>query len=602
MKQEIESLLEQAVARLRGRGELSGAAAEAAGGATVQRTRDARHGDFASNLALALAKPAAANPRDLAAKLVDALPASDAVQKVSVAGPGFINFHIKRDAWLRVIDAIDSAGESYGNSDRGAGRRALVEFVSANPTGPLHVGHGRGAAYGDAVARILSAAGFDARREYYINDGGRQMDILALSVWLRYLQGGDGGLGESVARHFPVNAYQGGYVRDLAAAAREQHGDAFMPGGANDAGDVGDATTATTDTTVDNLFAALPDDAEARIDALIARCKSALGDGYRRLFTHACDALVGQIRDDLLQFGVAFDTWFSERALLDGGDIERAVAALDARGHIYEQDGATWFRASAFGDEKDRAVRRADGSHTYFASDIAYHFNKAGRGFDLLLNVFGADHHGYAGRVLAAFEAFGFDRERLQTRLVQFATLWRGNEKVQMSTRGGQFVTLRALCEEVGVDAARFFYVSRKNDQHMDFDLALARAQSADNPVYYIQYAHARICSVFRREMESGAADAEAPEALTEPGEFELLQTLSRFPEVVEAAAAAFEPHLVAYYLRDLARDFHAYYNAHPFLSAPPGVRRARLQLIGAVRQVIANGLTLLGVSAPEKM
>jgi len=291
---------------------------------------------------------------------------------------------------------------------------------------------------------------------------------------------------------------------------------------------------------------------------------------------------------------------------LDGGDIERAIEALQARGHIYRQDGALWFRATDFGDEKDRAVRRADGSHTYFAADIAYHFNKAGRGFDLLLNVFGADHHGYAGRVAAAFEALGFERARLQFRLVQFATLWRGKEKVQMSTRGGQFVTLQELREEVGADAARFFYVSRKNDQHMDFDLDLARAQSADNPVYYIQYAHARICSVFRRERESGGGamglSDDQLKHLTEQGEFELLQTLSRFPEVVEHAAAGYEPHLVAYYLRDLARDFHAYYNAHPFLAAPADVRGARLQLIDAARQVIANGLKLLGVGAPEKM
>lgn len=582
MKHTIESLLERAVAVLRARGELPADAAAA--GAQVQRARDAKHGDFASNLALVLAKPAGVAPRDLAAKLAAALPESDAIEKVEIAGPGFINFYIARAAWLGVIGDIRAAGAAFGRSDLGRGRKVLVEFVSANPTGPLHVGHGRGAAYGDAVARLLNAAGYDARREYYINDGGRQMDILALSVWLRYLESG----GAAVGDNFPANAYQGGYVRDLAAELRDKHGGDF-------------------DAAVDKLFADLPAEEEARIDALIARCKSQLGHGYRKLFAHACDALVGQIRDDLKQFGVEFDTWFSERALLEGGDIDRAIDALESRGHIYKKDGATWFRASDFGDEKDRAVRRADGSHTYFAADIAYHFNKAGRGFDIMVNVFGADHHGYAGRVAAAFEALGFDRARLQFRLVQFATLWRGDEKVQMSTRGGEFVTLQELREEVGADAARFFYVSRKNDQHMDFDLQLARAQSADNPVYYIQYAYARICSVFRREKEAGDAAAGGPDAeqlkhLAEPGEFELLQTLSRFPEVVEHAAAGFEPHLVAYYLRDLARDFHAYYNAHPFLSAAPEVRRARLQLIDAARQVIANGLAMLGVSAPEKM
>lgn len=599
MKHEIESLLERATAVLRERGELPADARGA--GAQVQRARDAKHGDFASNLALVLAKPAGAKPRDLAAKLVAALPNSSAVEKVEIAGPGFINFYLKRAAWLQVIGDIRAAGESYGHSDHGRGRRALVEFVSANPTGPLHVGHGRGAAYGDAVARILTAAGFDAKREYYINDGGRQMDILALSVWLRYLESA----GDDIKNKFPANAYQGGYVRDLAAELRAAYGDAFMATAAGDAGNT--VTDNTVTTVIDSLFADLPAEEEARIDALIAKCKSNLGDGYRKLFAHACDALVGQIRDDLKRFGVEFDTWFSERELLDGGDIARAIEALAARGHIYKKDGATWFRAIDFGDEKDRAVLRADGSHTYFAADIAYHFNKAGRGFDLLVDVFGADHHGYAGRVAAAFEALGHDRAKLQFRLVQFATLWRGGEKVQMSTRGGEFVTLQELREEVGADAARFFYVSRKNDQHMDFDLQLARAQSADNPVYYIQYAHARICSVFRREKAageagSGASDDEQLKHLTLPGEFELLQTLSRFPEVVEHAAAGFEPHLVAYYLRDLAREFHAYYNAHPFLSAPPAVRRARLQLIDAARQVIANGLSLLGVSAPEKM
>jgi len=574
--------LRRAADALRAGGVLPAAVVDAAA-AQVQRARDAKHGDFASNLALVLAKAAGAAPRELAARLVAALPASDVVEKVEIAGPGFINFHIKPAAWLRVIQDIRAAGEAYGHGDLGRGRTALVEFVSANPTGPLHVGHGRGAAFGDAVARLLAAVGYAASREYYINDGGRQMDILALSVWLRYLEAGAAGDGDAVARNFPANAYRGGYVRDLAAELRERRGDAFT-------------------VTIDDLFADLPADVEQRIDALVAKCKVALGDGYRILFDHACEAQVSQIRADLKLFGVEFDAWFSERALLDGGAIDRAIDALTERGHIYKKDGAMWFRATDFGDEKDRAVRRADASHTYFAADIAYHFNKAARGFDLLLDVFGADHHGYAGRVAAAFEAFGFDRARLQFRLVQFATLWRGGVKAPMSTRGGEFVTLRQLIDEVGADAARFFYVSRKNDQHMDFDLDLARAQSADNPVYYIQYAHARICSVLRRDAGDGESDTAQLQCLTEADEFELLQTLARFPEVVERAAVAFEPHLVAYYLRDLARDFHAYYNAHPFLAAPPAVRAARLQLIDAARQVIANGLSLLGVSAPVKM
>jgi len=584
MKHHLERLLAQAVAELHRRGALQ---RNAAGLVQLQRTRNPRHGDFASNLALLLGKAAAADPRKLAADLIGALPASDCVEKVEIAGPGFINFFVSRTAWREVIGEIRAAGTTYGNSAIGRGRAVLVEFVSANPTGPLHVGHGRGAAYGDAVARLLSAAGYRVRREYYINDAGRQMDILALSVWLRYLEqcgATPGGLGDA----FPANGYQGEYVRGLAADLHRQHGDAL---GA-------DADTA------GRLFANLPEDGEARIDALIARCKCALGETYRALFDHACATLVERIRDDLLRFGVRFDHWFSERTLVEGGDIERAIAALAERGHIYGKDGVTWFRATDFGDQKDRAVLRADGSHTYFAADIAYHFNKGERGFDLILDVLGADHHGYAGRVAAAFEALGFERKRLQMRLVQFATLYRGREKVQMSTRTGEFVTLQELREEVGVDAARFFYVSRKNDQHMDFDLDLARTQSADNPVYYIQYAHARICSVFRQLRDKGLPDADAPDyqRLTESGEFELMQTLSRFPEVVEQAAGGFEPHLVAYYLRDLAHDFHAYYNAHPFLSSEAGLRNARLGLIDSVRQVLANGLDLLGVGAPDKM
>ncbi len=580
MKQHLTHLLTHAVGELCREGVLEEGVRECV---HVERARNSRHGDFASNLALVLAKRVAEDPRVLAGKLIAALPESALVEKTEIAGPGFINFFLSRAAHRAVIDDIRAAGEKYGCSDLGAGRTVLVEFVSANPTGPLHVGHGRGAAYGDAVARLLDAAGYAVQREYYVNDAGRQMAILALCVWLRYLELG----GEEIEARFPSNGYQGDYVLDLAADLRRAHGDAFKA-------DIAD------------LFLRLPEDLEACMDALIDRCRAALGkDDFQTVFDHGCNILVEHIRKDLLQFGVCFDRWFSERSLLQGGDVERAIAALAKNRHIYEKDGVTWFRASDFGDEKDRAVLRADGSHTYFASDIAYHFNKAKRGFDLILNVFGADHHGYAGRIKASFEALGHDRDRLQVRLVQFAVLYRGGQKISMSTRAGEFVTLRELREEVGKDAARFFYVSRKNDQHMDFDLDLAKAQSADNPVYYIQYAHARICSVFRQLREKNIpVDEAAPDyqLLTETGEFELMKTLSRFPEVVEQAAGGFEPHLIAYYLRDLANDFHAYYNAHPFLSSEADLRRARLGLIDATRRVIANGLALLGVGAPEKM
>ena len=580
MKQHLTQLLAHAVEELCRREVLE---SKAEGRIHVERARNPQHGDFASNLAMVLAKEAGCEPQVLAEQLVAYLPDSPLLLKTEIAAPGFINFFVLPGAYRAVIGDILNAGARYGCGDLGGGRKVLVEFVSANPTGPLHVGHGRGAAFGDAVARVLDAAGYQAQREYYVNDAGRQMDILALSVWLRYLDlCGD-------APAFPANGYQGDYIWDIAADLHREHADAYQ----TDAGRL-------------ELDAQLPDDDEARLDELISRCKTALGDGaYHTVLTRACDTLVEDIRRDLLEFGVRFDNWFSERSLLEGGDIERALQALDARGHLYEKDGAKWFKATDFGDQKDRAVVRANGSHTYFASDIAYHFNKGERGFAQIVDVFGADHHGYAKRIAASCQALGYARDRLRVLLVQFAVLYRDGMKVPMSTRGGDFVALRELREEVGNDAARFFYVSRKNDQHMDFDLDLAKAQSADNPVYYIQYAHARICSVFRQLREKNIpVDAAAPdyELLVEDGEFELMKTLSRFPEVVEQAAAGLEPHLIAYYLRELANDFHAYYNAHPFLSSEAGLRDARLGLIDAARQVIANGLDLLGVGAPEKM
>lgn len=572
-------MLAQAVGALCERGDLP---ADAARHLRLERARHAGHGDFASGIALALAKTAARPPREIAADIAEMLraeiPRSPWLQRVEIADPGFLNFFVPRAAYCALIDDIRAAAEKYGHSDFGRGKKVLVEFVSANPTGPLHVGHGRGAAYGDAVARILRATGFDVRTEYYVNDAGRQMDILALCVWLRYLQAGGGDIA------FPKNGYKGGYVHDLAAQVRAAHGETFAA----------DAHA---------LFAGLPDaeKEEARIDALIARCKTALGEkNYRVIFAHACDAMLTDIRGDLKEFGVQFDNWFSEKSLFPN-EVESALAALDARGHLYEKDGAQWFAATAFGDEKDRAVRRSDGTLTYFAADIAYHFNKHQRDFDSVLDIFGADHHGYAKRISASCDALGYARGCLQVRLVQFAKLTRDGEEIPLSTRGGRFVTLRELREETGNDAARFFYLSRKNDQHMEFDIDLAKEQSADNPVYYVQYAHARICSVFRQSPPParGAADYAL---LTEQREFALMQTLSRFPEVVEQAAGAFEPHLLAYYLRELAGEFHAYYNAHPFLSSAPKLRQARLGFIDAARQTIANGLGLLGVTAPEKM
>ncbi len=639
LTQHINQLLRPAVARLCQQEVLAAAALqEAAQGFHLARPRGDRHGDFASNAALTLIKHARGgiNPRQLATRLVaefarldvaDKSAAAQWLEKSEVAGPGFINFFIADHAYRALIDPIRRAGATYGRSDIGAGQRVLLEFVSANPTGPLHVGHGRGAAYGDATARVLRAAGYQVHCEYYVNDAGRQVDILALSVWLRYLEVCAPAAkstadspptcaaesAESAESHpnspatsaesadFPAGAYHGAYIRDLAAGLHAAHGHAFAADPAA-------------------VFADLPAEPEARLDALIARCKTMLGKrAYAIVHAHGCDSQVADIRDDLRQFGVCFEGWFSERSLLENGDIERALAALQDAGHSYQKDGAVWFRATDFGDEKDRAVRRSNGAHTYFAADIAYHFNKGERGFDQLVNIFGADHHGYAKRITASFEALGHRAETLRVLLVQFATLYRGGVKAQMSTRSGDFVTLRELRQEVGNDAARFFYAARKNDQHMDFDLDLAKTQSADNPVYYIQYAHARICSVFRQLQDknlptlpslgesapaASAASAESPDygLLSEPHELDLMRNLARYPEVVEQAAGAYEPHQVAYYLRELAGDFHVYYNAHPFLSSAAAVRLARLGLIDAVRQVLAGGLELLGVSAPARM
>ena len=579
MKADIELLLKEALAALPEQYPVS---VKDKDSVHVERTRDAAHGDFASNIALVLAKEARENPRQLAQTIVEQLPDSDLVKKVEIAGPGFINFTLNRSAWLALIDQIRQMGQVYGRSNLGQGKRIMVEFVSANPTGPLHVGHGRGAAYGDSLARILRAAGYDTHSEYYVNDAGRQMDILALSVWLRYLEK----CGMTVS--FPDNGYQGNYVSDIAADLVESAAQSL----ANIPSD---------------FYNNLPEDPDQQIDTLVARCKESLGsDDFTRLFDHGCNALVEDIRQDLAEFGVEYQLWFSERSLITSGAMEKSVQVLEQNGHVYEKDGAKWFRATDFGDEKDRVVKRANGTHTYFATDLAYHYDKGERGFDKILDVFGADHHGYVSRIKASFEALGHAPEKLEVLLAQFAVLYRGGKKVSMSTRGGDFVTLRELREEVGNDAARFFYTLRKPDQHMDFDLDLAKSQSAENPVYYIQYAHARICSVFRQLEEKGleTLDGRSPnyQLLEEDREQELMQTLSKYPEMVESAARSLEPHQIAYYLRDLATAFHTYYNAHPFLSSENEMRLARLGLIDATRQVIANGLGLLGVSAPEKM
>lgn len=555
----------------------------------IERTKDKTHGDFACNIAMMLAKPAKMNPRQIATEIVDAFPASDFVTQIEIAGPGFINFFLTAEASQQVVTEILTKADKFGQSQVGNGKKVQVEFVSANPTGPLHVGHGRGAAYGSVVSSLLKAAGFDVHREYYVNDAGRQMDILGTSVWLRYLQA----CGETFT--FPSNGYQGDYVLEIAAELKQEFAEQFRH-------------------PAEQVFDAVPadepqgGDKELHIDGLTNQAKQLLGeDNYRIVFDKGLNAILGDIRDDLAEFGTEYDEWFSERSLVESGEVATAVEQLKQAGQLYQDKGAWWFKSTDYGDEKDRVVIRDNGQATYFASDIAYHLNKYQRGFDEIIDIWGSDHHGYIPRVKASIEAMQQNADQLKVLLVQFAVLYRGAEKVGMSTRSGEFVTLRELRDEVGKDAARFFYVMRGADQHMDFDLELAKSQSNDNPVYYVQYAHARVCSVFRQLAERGLSwDQTVGEnnlsKLTESHEDALMTMLAKYPEVLETAALNHTPHLLAHYLTDLARDFHTYYNAHQFIVDDAELSQARLTLIAAVRQVIVNALTVMGVSAPESM
>ena len=579
MKHGLEALVSSAIDTLRVRGELE---VDSVPPIVIERTRDPRHGDFACPAALGLARAARSNPRDLAARIVSALPAAGDVESSSVAGPGFINFKMADGAFQRVASEIVDSDSPWGRSRRHAGRRVQVEFVSVNPTGPLHVGHGRGAACGAAVANLLEAVGWDVEREYYVNDAGRQMDILALSVWLRYLEVIDW----PDRPGFPAGGYQGGYIHDIARGLAANHGR--------------------------RLGRELPEvpssgDADAHLDALISAARTALGkQDYSLVADASLDDILAGIREDLARFGVVFDRWFSERTLAVTGALARVLELLRDRGEAYERDGALWFGANAHGDEKDRVLVRANGQSTYFASDVAYHLDKFERGFDRVIDVWGADHHGYIARVRGAIRALGRDPDAFEVVIVQLANLWRGKERMAMSTRSGEFVTLSDLVDEVGSDAARFFYVLRKSDQHLDFDLELAKSRSNENPVYYVQYAHARIASVLRRAAERSGNGTRPEfghvELLSERHELDLLKELSRYPEVVEAAAEACEPHQMAHYLRELATAFHSFYNAHTILTDEADLASARLTLAEATRRVIADGLGLIGVSAPATM
>jgi arginyl-tRNA synthetase len=572
----LSQLMQQAALALRVEGALN---------IEISRTRQASHGDYSCNLAMQLAKALHKSPREIAGMLIDAMPESTYVERIEVAGAGFINFFIRNDAKCIYLNHILQAGDSYGVSSFGNGEKIQIEFVSANPTGPLHVGHGRGAAFGASLANILSTAGFSVTREFYVNDAGRQMDILTLSTWLRYLAL------NQVNIPFPENAYQGEYVKDMARLIHEAHADRYV----HQPGLLLDGLSETADESAVNT--------DEQLDRMIANAKKILGQDYAYIHNFVLTEQLGDCRNDLMEFGVEFDVWFSEQSLFDNGLVARVVRLLDEKKHLYRQDGALWFRSTEFGDEKDRVVQRENGHYTYFASDIAYHLNKFERGFEKVINVWGADHHGYIPRIKGALQALEQDSDNLKIALVQFAVLYRDGIKAPMSTRSGEFVTLRELRNEVGNDAARFFYVMRKSDQHLDFDLDLAKSQSNENPVYYVQYAHARICSVLAQWGEDVAVLVDADTSLlTTPAELVLLQCLIDFPDIIETAAQELSPHVIAFYLRELASEFHSYYNSTHFLVPEIPIMEARLALVTSIRHVLKNGLELLGVNAPEKM
>ncbi len=554
MKHKIKGIIESSVLRAHKNKELPSAEFP---DIEVEVPKIASHGDFSTNIAMVGASVQKMPPRRIAETILKHIEDPDHIlEKTEIAGPGFINFFIKTGAWHPVLRKIHQEDVTYGASNLGQGQKIQVEFVSSNPTGPLHVGHGRGAAVGDSVANILRCCGYDVQKEYYINDSGRQINTLGQSVYLRY----KALLGEDI--QFPQECYQGDYIRDYAKDILDRKGKALL------------------------------DQDEARSISFCAR--------------FAAQRIISEIRKDLLDFGVEFDNWFSEQSLYDTGKVSAVVEAFKDRHIIYEKEGALWFKTTDFGDEKDRVVVRRNGQTTYFASDIAYHMDKFARGFDRVIDVWGADHHGYIPRVTGAVEASGLSRDRFNVILVQLVNLLREGEPVAMSTRAGEFVTLNEVVKEVGRDAARFIFLTRHYDSPLDFDLELAKKKTNDNPVFYVQYVHARISSILRKGREKGMRefgwDEAAAEMLQEPEELQLIKTMGRYPEVVEDSAKYMEPHRITFYLMELASCFHAYYNKHRVLTDDPMLSKARLCLVLAVQKVIRNGLSLLGVSAPDRM
>jgi arginyl-tRNA synthetase len=567
-KEQIREILIQALEQARSAGELDFQSLPAF---EVEAPKQADHGDLATNLAMVLTKQAKIAPRKIAEAITKNLEAPEGMlQKVEIAGPGFINFFIEEAYWRQVIPEIHRLGPEYGNSGLGRGQKVQVEFVSANPTGPLHIGHGRGAALGDALANLLTVAGYEVVREYYINDVGNQINTLGKSLYFRLweLQG------EKI--EFPEDGYQGDYIKDLAQDYLADHREYLT-------------------------------DIAKILDKKGFPPETLLGEeGIIALGRYAGEVILDGIKKDLDDFGVRFDSWFSETELYTREIVDQALAILDKKGFLYEHEGALWFKATAFGDDKDRVVRRSTGVTTYFASDIAYHLYKFQQGYNLVVDIWGADHHGYVPRLQAAVKALGGGEQWLKVILVQLVSLLRHGEPVAMTTRGGTFVTLREVIDEVGKDAARFIFLTRRADSHLDFDLEVAKTQSPENPVYYVQYAHARLASVFRQAEAQNIPLPEPDPAMSPllqlPEETSLLKMLANYPELVEAAARNLEPHRITYFLTELASQLHSYYYKHRFISEDAALTQARLCLVKAIQTVVAHGLGILGVEAPETM
>ena len=556
---------------------------------SIQESKEKAHGDYASNLAMVIAKDLSKSPREVAEKITSLLPPEEWIERVNIAGPGFINFYLKKDTHNEILLRIDEGGKSFGTNNSGNGERVLIEYVSSNPTGPLHVGHGRGAAFGSVLSQLFRIVGYKVDEEYYVNDQGRQMNILTISTWLRYLQQN----GQEL--EFSKKGYQGEYVEQLAKELLKEERTKYN----------------LKENESDLLELLETQETEEDLDKLIEWGKSFLQENFEEIREFSLRAIMSSIKEDLKLFGVNHNLWFNESSMYFNKvglpDIDKSIKLLDESGFLYEKEEALWFKSTEFGDDKDRVVKRANGDNTYFASDISYHLDKYDRGYNRIVNVWGADHHGYLPRVSAAMEALGKNQDRLEVVFIQFANLLRNGKKVSMSTRGGEFIPLMELIEEVSSEAARFFYINRKADQHLDFDLDLAKSQTKDNPLYYIQYAHARICGVFETLKKEGRKlnqdlGLDNLDLLNLDKEIEIQKMLLQYPEVISRAAEHSEPHLICYYLKDLSGLFHSYYNSERFLVDNDKLMNSRLFLLKGTKQVISNGLEILGIDAPQSM